>query len=197
MEAFLYSYTKQACSQDDPQCGAKHHWPCLFIALVFFVLLILFAYDHLPEDDTGHPSLLLVITLKHVCFYSACYPGTLTSNIKVNGCKGNCFHLYLDDLYVFVRVRVCCSKMCELCIEGGGGAVSPHNDIMALTEAGEDAPGFRAKLFSLAQVCPSPGCRSPPGLCERKSKTKTKPDHQQYEAEGGPFGCCLFTSGRL
>ncbi|CAJ1078029.1 Hypothetical predicted protein [Xyrichtys novacula] len=34
---------------------------------------------------------------------------------------------------------------------------------MALTEAGEDARGLRAELFSLAQV-------STPGLCERKSK---------------------------
>lgn len=82
--------------------------------------------------------------------------------------------------------------------------MSPHNDIMALTEAGEDARGLRAELFSLAQVCGvcaiagvsvclSLGYRSPPGLCETKvnpSKTKTKPDHQQYEAEGRPFGCC-------
>lgn len=53
--------------------------------------------------------------------------------------------------------------------------MSLHNDIMALTEAGEDARGLRAELFSLAQVyvcvcvCLSLGYRSPPGLCERKS----------------------------
>lgn len=51
-----------------------------------------------------------------------------------------------------------------------------HNDIMALTEAGEDAPGLRAELFSLVQVCvsecvcPSLGYMSPPGLCELKSE---------------------------
>ena len=53
--------------------------------------------------------------------------------------------------------------------------MSLRNDIMALTEAGEDARGLGAELFSLAQVrvcecvCPSLGYRSPPGLCERKS----------------------------
>lgn len=53
--------------------------------------------------------------------------------------------------------------------------MSLHNDIMALTEAGEDARGLRAELFSLVQVCecvcvcPSLGYRRPPGLCERKS----------------------------
>lgn len=31
--------------------------------------------------------------------------------------------------------------------------MSPHNDIMALTEAGEDARGLRAELFSSVQVC--------------------------------------------
>lgn len=47
---------------------------------------------------------------------------------------------------------------------------------MALTEAGEDARGLRAELFSSVQVCvcacvyASLGYRSPPGLCERKSK---------------------------
>ena len=56
--------------------------------------------------------------------------------------------------------------------------MSSHNDIMALTEAGEDARGLRAELFSSVQVCvcvcvcvcPSLGYRSPSGLCERKSK---------------------------
>lgn len=80
--------------------------------------------------------------------------------------------------------------------------MSLHNDIMALTEAGDDARGLTAELFSLLQVCecvcvcPSLGYQSPPGLCERKSnpsKTKTKPDQQQYEAEGRPFACCLLT----
>lgn len=55
--------------------------------------------------------------------------------------------------------------------------MSLRNDSMALTEAGEDARGLRAELFSLAQVCVSVsecvclslGHRSPPGLCERKS----------------------------
>lgn len=55
--------------------------------------------------------------------------------------------------------------------------MSSH-DIMALTEAGEDARGLRAELFSSVQVCVcarvcvylSLGYRSPPGLCERKSK---------------------------
>lgn len=53
--------------------------------------------------------------------------------------------------------------------------MSLHNDIIALTEAGEDARGLRAELFRLAQVCvsecvcPSLGYRSPPGLSELKS----------------------------
>lgn len=47
--------------------------------------------------------------------------------------------------------------------------MSPHNDIMALTEAGEDARGFGMKLFSGARVCTCVRlcvCVTVPGLTE-------------------------------
>lgn len=119
---------------------------------------------------------------------------------RINRPAYSVVHLHVN--HIRVCVCACNGKDC-VCFYLWGwwlwrGIVSLHNDIMALTEAGEDARGLRAELFSLVQVCECV-CVSVPGLQEtswalwtkvKLSKTKTKPDQQQYEAEGRPFGCC-------